>query len=85
MDFAPSPRAADLKAAVSAFIEEHVVPVEDDYHREVAAVRRRGDDPWQPLPLLGERAPLPSPKDSVPRMFLACVSQSSTPVTSAPR
>ncbi|QCW52193.1 acyl-CoA dehydrogenase [Nocardioides dongxiaopingii] len=56
MDFAPSPRAADLTERVRAFLVEEVEPVEADYHRELAA--RRLDpslgSPWEPLPVLEE-------------------------------
>ncbi|GAB3698332.1 acyl-CoA dehydrogenase family protein [Mariniluteicoccus flavus] len=52
MDFSPSPRAAELTAAVTAFITEHIVPIEHDYHREVASARAAGRDPWEPLPVL---------------------------------
>jgi acyl-CoA dehydrogenase len=54
MDFSPSPRAADLTARVSAFMTGEVDPVEPDYHRELAALRNGGGDPWKPLPLIGE-------------------------------
>ena len=39
MDFAPSPRAAELTEQVKAFIETEIEPVEADYHRELK--RRR--------------------------------------------
>ncbi len=56
VDFAPSPRAADLTERVRAFLAEEVEPVEVDYHRELAA--RRLDpslgSPWEPLPVLEE-------------------------------
>ncbi|TCJ96380.1 acyl-CoA dehydrogenase family protein [Nocardia alba] len=52
MDFAPSARAADLIERVGRFIEDRIVPVEADYHRQVSTARDRGDDPWTPLPLL---------------------------------
>ncbi len=56
VDFAPSPRAADLTERVRAFLVEEVEPVEADYHRELAA--RRLDpslgSPWEPLPVLEE-------------------------------
>jgi acyl-CoA dehydrogenase len=55
MDFAPSPRAADLTARVRDFMAREIEPVEDQYHRDLADLRRDGD-PWQPLPLLGELA-----------------------------
>ncbi len=53
MDFAPSPRAADLTARVATFMAEEIDPVEADYHRDLAAARRDGD-PWTPLPVLAE-------------------------------
>jgi acyl-CoA dehydrogenase len=54
MDFSPSPRAADLTARVGRFISAEIDPVEPDYHRELAALRAGGGDPWQPLPLIAE-------------------------------
>ncbi|WP_067841290.1 acyl-CoA dehydrogenase family protein [Nocardia lijiangensis] len=54
MDFAPSARAADLVERVGRFMDEEIAPVEARYHREVAALRDRGEDPWTPLPLLAE-------------------------------
>lgn len=53
MDFAPSPRAADLADRVRRFIDEKIVPVEEQYHRDVDALRATGDA-WTPLPLLAE-------------------------------
>jgi acyl-CoA dehydrogenase len=53
MDFAPSPRAADLTARVAAFMAEEIAPVEAAYHRDLAEARRTGD-PWTPLPVLDE-------------------------------
>jgi acyl-CoA dehydrogenase len=53
MDFAPSPRAADLTARVADFLREEIEPVEADYHRDLAELRRTGD-PWTPLPVLRE-------------------------------
>ena len=54
MDLAPSPRAAELTERVRAFVTEEIEPVEPAYHAAVAALRERGEDPWQPLPLLRE-------------------------------
>ena len=54
MDFAPSARAADLTDQVSRFIDERILPVEAQYHRDLAALRENGGDPWIPLPLLAE-------------------------------
>lgn len=53
MDFSPSPRAADLTARVATFMAEEIEPVEAQYHRDLAELRRTGD-PWQPLPVLEE-------------------------------
>jgi acyl-CoA dehydrogenase len=53
MDFAPSPRAADLTARVADFMASEITPVEADYHRDLAEARRTGD-PWTPLPVLAE-------------------------------
>jgi acyl-CoA dehydrogenase len=53
MDFAPSPRAADLAERVTAFMAAEITPVEADYHRDLAEARRTGDA-WTPLPILGE-------------------------------
>ena len=36
MDFAPSPRAADLTERVRSFIAEEIEPVEPGYHSELA-------------------------------------------------
>src|ERR1700710_2468305 len=55
MDFSPSARAADLTARVQDFMAREIEPVEDQYHRDLADLRRDGD-PWQPLPLLKELA-----------------------------
>src|SRR5512132_3622178 len=54
MDFSPSPRAADLTERVRTFVQAEIEPVEPAYHRELAARRESGEDPWQPLPVLEE-------------------------------
>ena len=54
MDFAPSPRAADLTQRVRTFMETEIDPAEAGYHRELAALRDGGGDPWTPLPLIAE-------------------------------
>ncbi|MDE9366142.1 acyl-CoA dehydrogenase family protein [Luteipulveratus sp. YIM 133132] len=48
MDFSPSDRAAEIVEAVRGFIQAEIEPVEEQYHRDVAAA----DDPWTPLPLV---------------------------------
>jgi len=53
MDFSPTPRAADLRERVAAFLAEHVEPVEGDYHRDLAAAREAGTQ-WTPLPVIEE-------------------------------
>jgi acyl-CoA dehydrogenase len=54
MDFAPSPRAADLAARVRAFVDSEIEPAEPEILADVAARRSRGEDPWTPHPLLAE-------------------------------
>src|SRR5205085_2601665 len=53
MDFAPSARAADLRERVAAFMAEHIEPIEDGYHRDLAQARLDGTQ-WTPLPVLEE-------------------------------
>src|SRR4051812_27297265 len=53
MDFAPSPRAADLTARVTEFMAAEITPLEAGYHRDLAAAGRTGD-PWTPLPVLAD-------------------------------
>ncbi len=54
MDFAPSPRAADLAGRVRAFIDERITPVEHDMLADIEARRGRGADPWPPVPEVDE-------------------------------
>ncbi|GAA4123706.1 acyl-CoA dehydrogenase family protein [Nocardioides fonticola] len=59
MDFAPSPRAADLAARVAAFMAAEIDPVEPAYHAELARRREAAGDPtvpspWEPQPILEE-------------------------------
>ncbi len=53
MDFALSPRAADLRERVAAFMADHVEPVEEAYHRDLAQARLDGTQ-WTPLPVIEE-------------------------------
>jgi acyl-CoA dehydrogenase len=53
MDFSPTPRAADLRERVAAFMAEHVEPVEAGYHRDLAQARLDGTQ-WTPLPVIEE-------------------------------
>src|SRR6476469_2239448 len=54
MAFSPSPRAADLTERVRTFLETEIDSVEGQYHRDLAALRDGGGDPWTPLPLIAE-------------------------------
>jgi acyl-CoA dehydrogenase len=54
MDFAASPRSADLAARVRRFVDEQVAPAESVVLADIAARRERGDDPWPPHPLIEE-------------------------------
>ncbi|WP_310961854.1 acyl-CoA dehydrogenase family protein [Nocardioides terrisoli] len=52
MDFAPSPRAAELAALVGAFVTDRIEPIQEQYHRDVA--ERSAGDAWQESPILGQ-------------------------------
>jgi len=52
MDFAPSPRAAELIDLVGRFVREEVEPVQAAYHRDVAAARDSGT--WAESPIMAE-------------------------------
>ena len=52
MDFSPSPRAAELTGLVSTFIRDEIEPVQDEYHRQVAAAAASGE--WAESPIMGE-------------------------------
>ena len=55
MDFAPSPKTQDYLTRVQAFMAEHIVPIEDDYHRENLAANSGPDwQSWQVLPIIEE-------------------------------
>ena len=54
MEFAPSPRAAELTEAVGAFVREHIEPVEPEVLRDIRERRSRGQDPWPPHPVIGQ-------------------------------
>lgn len=50
MDFSPSPKAAETRDRVRAFIAEHITPIEGDYLRELHAL----DNPYVVLPVIEE-------------------------------
>ena len=50
MDFAPSPRSADVLARARRFMDTHIRPIEADYHAQLQAL----DDPWVVLPIITE-------------------------------
>ncbi len=52
MDFAPSPRAADLSARVRQFVDTEIEPSEPELAADIAARRARGEDPWTPHPAI---------------------------------
>jgi acyl-CoA dehydrogenase len=54
MDFALSPRAADLRDRVRAFVTDHVEPVEAEVHARIARARESGGDAWTPDPVIAE-------------------------------
>ncbi|MEI2777290.1 MAG: acyl-CoA dehydrogenase family protein [Tetrasphaera sp.] len=54
MEFALSPRAADLSARVRRFVDTRIEPFEAAMLTDVAERRARGEDPWPPPPQLEE-------------------------------
>ena len=54
MDFSPSPRAAELTAAVREFIDTHIVPVEPEIHADITRRRLAGEDAWAVDPRITE-------------------------------
>lgn len=54
MDFSPSPRAAELTAAVREFIDTHIVPVEPEIHADITRRRLSGENPWSVHPLMAD-------------------------------
>ena len=52
MDFSHSPRATDLAARVRTFVDEEILPMEQEYLRGVEDVRAAGGDTWQTPPAL---------------------------------
>ncbi|MGA7690661.1 MAG: acyl-CoA dehydrogenase family protein, partial [Jiangellales bacterium] len=52
MEFALSPRAAELQADATAFLNEHVLPAEAAFHEQSAAMER--DDTWGTPPAVAE-------------------------------
>ena len=50
MDFAHSPRAAEMIQRAKAFIDREIRPIEEDYHHELQAL----DDSWTVLPIVEE-------------------------------
>ncbi len=54
MDFSLSPRAADLRDRVRAFVRDEIEPVESDVHAHFKAARESGGDHWTPPPVIEE-------------------------------
>jgi acyl-CoA dehydrogenase len=50
MDLTPSERGQELAVRLRHFMRDHVLPVEAQWHRDMAAL----DDPWVVLPIIGE-------------------------------
>ena len=53
MDFAPSPRAAELTGRVREFMPAEIEPAEAQYHRDLVAARADGRQ-WTPLPVIAD-------------------------------
>ena len=54
MDFAPTPRAAELATQVRVFVDERIVPVEHEVALDIAQRRARGEDAWPPHPVIAQ-------------------------------
>ncbi len=54
MDFSLSPRAADLRDRVRAFVADEIEPIEAEAHRRITRLRESGGDSWTPDPVIGE-------------------------------
>ena len=54
MDFSLSPRAADLRARVHAFVSDEIEPIEAEAHRRITRLRESGGDNWTPDPVIAE-------------------------------
>ena len=54
MDFAPSPRAAELTARVREFVDTRIRPAEQVVTADLLRRRAAGEDPWQPHPVIAE-------------------------------
>src|SRR4051794_28415587 len=52
MDFSPSPRAAELRDLVGAFVRDEIEPVMVEYHRQVTKAAADGE--WADSPILQE-------------------------------
>ena len=51
MDFDDSPKVRDLKEKLTAFMQEHIYPSEELYHRQIH------EDRWRPVPVIEELKP----------------------------
>ncbi|MGN0064421.1 MAG: acyl-CoA dehydrogenase family protein [Nocardioides sp.] len=54
MDFSLSPRAADLRERVLAFVTDEIEPVEAEVHEHHKRQRESGGDNWAPHPVVAE-------------------------------
>jgi alkylation response protein AidB-like acyl-CoA dehydrogenase len=53
MDFTPSPRAQDYLVRIRSFMQEHVLPVEESYFRDLLAGNHGGDwTQWRTSPVI---------------------------------
>src|SRR5579871_6885673 len=51
MNFDPTPKVRDLQARVQAFMDEHIAPNEELYHRQIA------EDRWRVIPIIEQLKP----------------------------
>jgi len=54
MDFSLTPRAADLRDRIRAFVTTEIEPIEADVHHQIKAARESGGDHWTPPAVIKE-------------------------------
>src|SRR5712691_9037951 len=71
MDFQPSPRSADYLARVSAFIRDHVAPVEQETWTLIHDARHGGDFRQWAVPPIVEKLKAKARADGLWNLFLS--------------
>ncbi len=83
MDFSLSPRAADLRDRVRAFLDTEIEPLEADMNRRITRLRESGGDNWTPALVIKELQ-AKAREQGLWNLFLPAEHAGRTPRTSAP-